>query len=102
MCTKEHCSRYYNTNMLFFLNDGRTVWLREHTTLKESEIVEAESKTNDFEFFQNAMVNLFPSKFTHNLVEPRNLRHVLLDLLELVKKSVIVKFPFVICKTRLH
>jgi hypothetical protein len=84
-----------------------SAWLRTKTTLKEHEILEAESKTKAFEFFQNAMVNLFPSKFSHNLVEPRNLRHVLLDLLECspydvmqrVEKSVIGKFPFVICNS---
>ena len=57
-------------------------WLRNHPDLTEDKISNAEAKTKVFQTFRTSMIELFPSLFSHDLKEPRNLRDILLDVLK--------------------
>ena len=67
-------------------------WLRNHTDLTEDKISNAEAKTKVFQTFRTSMIELFPSLFSQDLKEPRNLRDILLDIVK--NNEVFLTIPY--------
>lgn len=67
-------------------------WLRNHPDLTEDKISNAEAKTKVFQTFRTSMIELFPSLFSQDLKEPRNLRDILLDIVK--NNEVFLTIPY--------